>query len=269
MSERKPTGGAQELAPPVLIKSEYERRAWDEAQRWRDTMLRQPGMFNWAAARVQSKINEYIPEKVHAAMTAAIKQMTEAVLTGSEFVAPAPLRAGSLEERERVAKQKIEFYTRTAAAEGGVTGAGGIFLGLADFPLFFSIKLKLLFDLAAAYGHVCAEYRERLFVLRIFQLAFSSQTHRRKVFVELERDLSSTDQAPASADEFDWRTYQQEYRNYIDLAKLAQLVPIVGAPVGFVVNYTLTKQLGETAMQAYRLRWFQSNCDPSSVIQSP
>jgi len=232
-------------------------------------MLQQPGLFNWAAARVQSKINEYIPEKVHAALTATIKQMTEAVLAGSELVAPTPMLVGTLEERERIAEQKIEFYTRTAAAEGGVTGAGGIFLGLADFPLFLSIKLKLLFDLAAVYGHCCSEYEERLFVLRIFQLAFSSQEHRRKVFRELERSLSRKDEALGAVDEIDWRTYQQEYRNYIDLAKLAQLVPVVGAPVGFVVNYTLTKQLGKTAMQAYRLRWFEQLDRQAAITQQP
>ncbi|NLK44793.1 MAG: EcsC family protein, partial [Tissierellia bacterium] len=28
--------------------------------------------------------------------------------------------------------------------------------------------------------------------------------------------------------QFDWRTFQQEYRDYIDLAKLAQMLPGVG-----------------------------------------
>ena len=31
--------------------------------------------------------------------------------------------------------------------------------------------------------------------------------------------------APASPEDFDWRRFQQEYRDYIDLAKLAQLLP--------------------------------------------
>ena len=61
---------------------------------------------------------------------------------------------------------------------------------------------------------------------------------------------------PASIDEFDWRTFQQQYRDYIDLAKLAQLVPIIGAPVGAVVNYRLVRKRGDTAINAYRMRWF-------------
>jgi hypothetical protein len=35
---------------------------------------------------------------------------------------------------------------------------------------------------------------------------------------------------------------------------MAQLVPLIGAPVGVVVNYGLIKKLGKTAMNAYRMR---------------
>ena len=64
------------------------------------------------------------------------------------------------------------------------------------------------------------------------------------------------DDQPATAADFDWRRFQQEYRDYIDLAKLAQLLPVVGAPVGAIVNFRLVEQLGTTARNAYRLRWF-------------
>ena len=38
------------------------------------------------------------------------------------------------------------------------------------------------------------------------------------------------------------------------IAKMAQLVPIIGAPVGAVANYALVKKLGKTAKNAYRMR---------------
>ena len=57
---------------------------------------------------------------------------------------------------------------------------------------------------------------------------------------------------------FDWRTFQQEYRDYIDIAKMAQLIPVIGAPVGAVANYGLVKKLGKTAKNAYRMRAFKS-----------
>ena len=59
---------------------------------------------------------------------------------------------------------------------------------------------------------------------------------------------------PEDINQFDWRNFQQEYRDYIDLAKMAQLVPVIGAPVGILANYQLISKLGETAMNAYRMR---------------
>lgn len=56
--------------------------------------------------------------------------------------------------------------------------------------------------------------------------------------------------------EIDWRKFQLEYRDYLDLAKLLQLMPVIGAPVGAVANWRLTTHVAKTAVQAYRLRWF-------------
>ena len=55
--------------------------------------------------------------------------------------------------------------------------------------------------------------------------------------------------------QFDWRKFQQEYRDYIDLAKLVQMIPVVGAPIGALVNWKLLERLGRTAMNSYRMRW--------------
>jgi hypothetical protein len=219
-------------------------------------MLQGPGMFGWAADKLQSKINSLIPEKAHAAVSAVIEKMTRGVLSGSDLMAPPLITEGSLEVREQLARQKIETYRTTASVEGAVTGAGGLLLGMADFPLLLSIKLKLLVDVASVYGHSCGQFFERLYLLQVFQLAFSSQQHRRKIFLETEAWTRREGEHAATWDQFDWRTYQQEYRNYIDLAKFVQLIPIIGAPVGAVVNYRLIQQLGETAMNAYRLRWY-------------
>jgi len=252
------------MATTATPESDYERRVRLDAQRWRAKMLRQPGMLSWATARLQTKVNSFIPEKAHAAITTVIKQMTQAVLAGSEFVAPTPTLTGSLEAREKLVAEKIEAYRTTAAVEGGIAGAGGFLLAMVDFPALLGIKLKLLFDIAALYGYSCADFRERLYLLQVFQLAFSGQQHRRKIFLEIENWQAGVHQLPNSFDDFDWRTYQQEYRNYIDLAKLVQLIPIVGAPVGAAVNYRLIQQLGETAMNAYRLRWLASSLEQSS-----
>lgn len=220
-------------------------------------MLRKPSVLNNLSKKVQTKLNSYIPEKFHKAITAAIKQMVRGVLFGSQYTTKKPASIHTLQQTEETVEKLIKTYKHTAAVEGGITGFGGILLGLADFPILLGIKLKMLFDIAALYGFDVKDYKERLYLLHIFQLAFSSQEHRRNVFIQMQDWDEKKKQLPDDVNAFDWRSFQQEYRDYIDLAKMAQLIPGIGAVVGLVVNYKLIKQLGHTAKNAYRMRLYK------------
>jgi hypothetical protein len=240
--------------PPLgLSDSAYEAWAAAEVAHWRAEMLQPPGAFARASRGVQRRINRVIPEAVHAAVTDVIRRMTQTILAGADFVNGPPLDGLSLAERDRRALGLIDDYRRIAAVEGGVSGAGGFWLSLADFPALITIKLRLLFDIARVYGHDAETFAERLFILNLFQLAFSGGEHRALVFLATE----GWDQRdhPADFAHFDWRRFQQEYRDHIDLAKLAQLIPIVGAPIGAVVNWRLTERVGRVAINGYRMRW--------------
>ncbi|RNI21943.1 EcsC family protein [Rufibacter latericius] len=238
-----------------MTPSPYEQQALQELREWQEQMMRNPSLLNHLTRNMQQKINSYIPEKVHQAITASIKQMIRAVLFGAKHTTGKPALNATLEIKETTVRNRIAFYRTTAAAEGGITGAGGFLLGLADFPLLLGIKLKMLFEIAAIYGHSVDDYRERVYLLHIFQLAFSSQHQRREVYQRMVDWETQKLHLPQDIHQFDWRTFQQEYRDYIDLAKMAQLIPIIGAPVGAVANYHLLKKLGTTAMNAYRMRW--------------
>ena len=112
-----------------------------------------------------------------------------------------------------------------------------------------------LFEIAATYGVDVNDLKERIYILHIFQLTFSSEKRRRELFEIMEKWQEHAATLPENINDLDWRTFQQEYRDYIDLAKLLQLVPGIGAAVGGYVNHRLTEKLGRTAMNAYRLRW--------------
>lgn len=233
----------------------YEEQTQLELQFWKLELMKKPSILGNLATKVQGKINSYIPTKVHQAITTTIKQMVKAVLFGSTYTTSAmPAENMSLLHREALVKDKIDSYCKTGAAEGGITGAGGFLMSMADFPILIGIKLKMLFEIAAIYGFDVKDYRERLYILHIFQLAFSSKKGTQNVFQQMQNWDEKLIVLPESADQFDWQTFQQEYRDYIDLAKLAQLLPVVGAAVGAVANYQLIKKLGKTAMMAYRMR---------------
>jgi hypothetical protein len=233
---------------------EYQQTIEVELKTWQRHMQRKPGLFNKAAKHMQTKLNNLIPEKAHKAITAIIKKMVQAVLFGARHTTAAPVQDMPLAVRETLALAKIDQYRKTAAVEGGITGAGGFLMGLADFPLLLGIKIKLLFEIAHVYGFNTDDYKERVYLLHIFQLAFSSQEHRRDVYRKMQNWDLQYPGITKDSNVFDWRAFQQEYRDYIDIAKMAQLVPIIGAPVGIVVNNRLVKKLGVTAMNAYRMR---------------
>jgi hypothetical protein len=237
----------------------YVAELLPDLKRWQREMQKRPSVFNALSKKMQVKINSWIPEKIHRAITTTLKQMTKAVLFGARHTTGQVLQEMSLRGREHLVFKKIDTYRDTAAIEGGITGAGGILMGLADFPILIAIKIKLLFEIAALYGFDTTDYKERVYILHIFELAFSSHEHRRNVYTKMEDwDLKSKE-LPPDINEFDWRNFQQEYRDYIDLAKLAQLIPGIGAPVGIVVNNSLLKKLGKTAVNAYRMRIIKAN----------
>ncbi len=237
--------------------NEYELTAWRALKRWQIQMEKRPSTFGKFTKGAQTRINNLIPSKVHKVVTTSVKRMIQAAIIGSQITASvSPIKDLGLQAREKLVEEKLTFYQKTAAIEGAGTGSAGLLLGLADFPLLLGIKIKFLFDVASIYGFDTLDLGERLFILHVFQLAFSSDTGRGQVYKKLVNWDKTLEQFPSEVglDSLDWRLLQQEYRDYIDLAKLLQLVPGIGAAVGAFVNYRLLDKLGETAVNCYRLR---------------
>jgi hypothetical protein len=153
----------------------YEDQMKTELAIWQAEMKKSPSFVNRMSKDLQVRINRVIPEKVHKVITSAIETMTRGVLTGAGFTTSPGVQGLDLAAREVHVMEKIKFYTNASTAEGAITGAGGILLGLADFPIWLTLKMKMLFEIAAQYGYSVDDYKERVFILYIFQITFSSQ----------------------------------------------------------------------------------------------
>ncbi|TMN22449.1 EcsC family protein [Lentibacillus cibarius] len=229
----------------------YEEKVYNELQAWRRDVLKRPGFITQLSKKTQTKINRMIPDKAHKIITESLKKMVQATLVGSDITTNKHQSAGlSLYEQDELLKEKLTSYRKTAVVEGAGTGAGGFFLGLADFPMLLSIKMKFLFEAAAIYGFDTNSYEERLYILHVFQLAFSRDATRRRTYYIIENWQTEKKRLT----DMDWQVFQQEYRDYLDLIKLLQLLPGFGAIVGAYANHNLLDTLGETAMNAYRIR---------------
>ncbi|QHA35801.1 EcsC family protein [Rossellomorea marisflavi] len=225
----------------------------EELDMWKRRFTRKSSRFQRVSKKAQTKMNTWIPEKAHNLITESIRRMVEITLNNGGWLPMNPVtEKGNLQEREESMKARLEFYRKTATVEGAGTGAGGLFLGMADFPLLLSIKMKFLTECSIIHGYDAKAYEERMFLLYVFQLAFSSDEHKRETLSVIE----GWDTEKERVKDLDWRTFQQEYRDHIDLIKMLQLVPGIGALVGAYANYQLLDQLGETAKFAYRIRYF-------------
>ncbi len=246
-----------------LLKVVQSRKSdiLEELQAWQHAMQSKPSLFDRATKGVQSTINEIIPEKIHQVVTKAIKEVTRGVLFGAGFTTFRKRKVKSVYTTEKKIRERINFYSSSAAVEGAATGFGGFLLGLADFPLWLTLKMKMLFDIASHYGMDVKELSERVFILHIFQITFSSQKHRNEIYPLMANWDKEKSKLPEDIRDFDWRTFQLEYRDHIDLAKLLQLIPGVGAVVGAYVNHKLTNKLGKAAMNAYRMRLLREKPD--------
>lgn len=236
----------------------YDEKALIELKIWHKKMLKKPSIGSRITKKIQRKTNEFIPEKAHQIITKSIKNMVKVVLKGSQFSTKPPTLNISLQEREKLILEKISFYKKSAVLTGAGTGAGGLLIGLADFPILLSLKMKFLFDIASLYGFDVKDYKERIYILYVFQLAFSSEVEVFNVYKQIYNWDRNCKELPNDIEKFDWRKFQQEYRDYIDLVKMLQLVPFIGASVGAYANYKLMNKLAETAINAYRLRIFHN-----------
>lgn len=244
---------------PLSNDPRYEDQVRVELKRWERDILKRPGLLERTSKSIQTKINDkIIPEKMHTVITATVKGLVKSVVSGLDFIPKSPpLKDVSLQERDQLAQRLLLKYKRIAAAEGAGTGAGGFTLALADFPALIVIKMKFLFELAHIYGFSTKDYRERLFLLYVFQLAFSSQEKRPelyKVILDWEKNIGGWPAEEGYLQQINWEQFQREYRDAIDFRKTLQLIPGLGTVAGAWANYGLVDDLGTVGINCYRLR---------------
>lgn len=227
----------------------YERQLEKELRQWHGEIVKSAGAFERASDEMQKKTQKLVPKKVQDAITSAIEGMVKTMLKGSELLnIHEDTQDLMMAERDYMVIRTFKKYQKTATAQGVGFGMGGILLGMADLPVLMSIKIKFMFDAAKLYGYHPEYLEERLFLLHVFQLAFSGKEHRLEIFHKLEH--WDDEELPA----IDWEKFQIEYRDYLDLAKMLQLLPVVGGVVGGTANYKLMHRLCENVMNCYRMR---------------
>ncbi|MBS4535088.1 EcsC family protein [Clostridium sp. D2Q-14] len=138
--------------------------------------------------------------------------------------------------------------------EGGVLGLLGI--GLPDIPLFISVIMKNMYEIALSYGYTYESKEEKAYILLIISGAmvkYDRKSEFSKQIDKLANDIDSGTHTEIDLEE-QMKITAKILSEAMLTAKFIQGIPIAGA-VGGIVNYNIIRKIGKYASLKYKKRY--------------
>ena len=170
-----------------------------------------------------------------------------------------------LRKFERQAKRTIYKNLTISMVEG--IGLGLVGWGIPDIPIFVSIMLKSIYEIAISYGFQYTTEREKLFILKVIDTALKSGNTLREKDEELNRilDRYSAEELEYPQGESDVFVTELQIKRQIDstadalshallYGKFVQGTMLIGV-VGGAADVTCLKQITEYAALKYKRRF--------------
>ncbi len=144
--------------------------------------------------------------------------------------------------------------TSFSVLEGSVLGALGI--GLPDIPLFISLIIKTINEVALSYGFDYNTAEEKSYILLLIRGALSKTEQQKKVNKEIDSFADKVDHQKAGTINLEeqMKLTSAVLSDSLLTAKFIQGIPIVGA-VGGIVNYNITQKIGRYSKLKYKKRY--------------
>lgn len=144
--------------------------------------------------------------------------------------------------------------TSFSILEGGVLGVLGI--GLPDIPIFISLILKTINEVALSYGFDYNTAEEKAYILLLIQGALTKEDRQWEVNQELDALSDRIDHLRGS--DLDLEEYIKASSKVLSdtllTAKFIQGIPLVGA-VGGAVNFNVLQKIGRFSKLKYKKRY--------------
>lgn len=267
------------------LLSDYERRALEEIQAWRNPPQ------TWFSS-VQAKASETwngVTELVHKVpgvewtmenvvtglleLTNEITQdsvWTDAVIKdfrshGHSFNDLAEVRSLDLEQVDLVLAGLDKKYVGLATVEGAATGLAGAAGIVPDLVALVSINLRAAGEYAAYCGFDTTRSEERLFAMELLDTVAQPTTNRKKVTIApVVRTASKVARKTGSQvlEQVGIGNAFEAVARRLGISltekKLAQIVPVTGAFIGGGLNYLYTTNVCQTAHFLYRERFIHA-----------
>ena len=261
---------------------EYDRRAVAEIHEWKTL---EPSWFGQAMRTVDwplSKAAEWMMQEelvrkvITKAISGAVRVCNDAAQwsvrqeaiydefrhSGHALEKPADLASLRLEDIDKVVGFLDAKYKVLAAVEGAATGVAGLPGIIVDVPALVTLNLRAIGEYATYYGFDVGVQEERLFAMNVLGLASSpTDAAKQSAMAELARIARdvATRRTWAALEEHAFVRLIQKIARAIGVrltkAKLAQVVPAMGAAVGLGFNAHYTGRVCDAAYFLYRERF--------------
>ena len=263
------------------MDDKYIEQAKVEIERWESQgpgFLAQVGdSILWPAQKTAEML---IPEGIQE----AVGKASEVFLTGLGSAAQLIIDKGEISKKvktlltqngdelkaaDEAAKHYWNWHVGYAAAEGGATGALGLFGIAPDIPLLFTIALRLIQQVGLCYSYDIADEAEQEYVMHILRTGSTADITAKMEFLvglkQIEQILlkvtwKKMNEALARKEISrlsilaGLRQFAKSLGIQLTKRKALQMVPMVGALVGASFNGVFVNDVGRAAYMSYRRR---------------
>ena len=151
-------------------------------------------------------------------------------------------------------KQTKLVNTSFSVLEGSVLGLLGV--GLPDIPIFISVLVKTVYEIALSYGYQYDSTEEKAYILLLICTAISKGDTQLKYNEQLEALSAKIDNS--LQENIDMTKIMKDTSSQLAeallTAKFIQGIPVVGA-VGGVVNYSIVNRVASFSRLKYKKRY--------------
>ena len=172
------------------------------------------------------------------------------------------LKALSIDQLTYIAEQQTARHRLYSFVQGGATGAGGLLLLTADFPVMIALNVKAVQLIATSFGHDVNKPYEMMLALKVFHASLLPGRLQQYAWYNLLQELEQEDSFFYEGDEAVLQTASTEvvlkqilktFSIYALRRKLFQGIPVIGM-AWITVNYRLTRNVTEFANRFYQVR---------------
>lgn len=159
-----------------------------------------------------------------------------------------------LQEMNAVAEELALSRTKIAMYQGAATGIGGIFTLAIDIPALLGISLKVLQEIAIAYGYDPNDKQERIFIIKCMQFVSSDMVGKKAIIDELTAMHTEGHDRQALSQLQGWKEVALTHLDNFGWKKMFQLIPVAGILFGAYINKSTIEEMAEAGTMLYRKR---------------